>query len=136
MGGTVTVKEASCSDPDPPTTRHTYSPESDWETWWSRSREPWVCRNEEVWLSCQSTRGRASPQAQPCQRVRSSPLGLRSSELQLRGAGGWFIDAYKSHISPFVEGETGSGDDSAAEPGEEPRSLDSPAGDNSLRKSI
>lgn len=43
----MSVKEASRSGPAPSPTRHTYSPESAGETWWSRSREPCVCRSEE-----------------------------------------------------------------------------------------
>ena len=64
-------------------------------------------------------------------------FSLGSQELRAPAGEGRVVHRHlqAQHI-PFVEGETGSGDDSAAEPGEEPRSLDFPAGDNSLQESI
>lgn len=44
-GSMVTRTELS-RGMDPPSTRHTYSPESTGDTWCSRSREPWVWPRE------------------------------------------------------------------------------------------
>lgn len=43
-GSMVTRTEASRGT-EPPTTRHTYSPESTGDTWYSLSSEPWVWWN-------------------------------------------------------------------------------------------
>lgn len=44
-GSMVTRTELSRGT-GPPSTRHTYSPESIGDTWYSRSREPWVWQRE------------------------------------------------------------------------------------------
>lgn len=65
---------------------------------------------------------------------KSSPLGLRSSRLQLV----WMSFIYRLlHIQPthFTE-ESGSGNDSVAEPGQRPRGLHSQAGGLFPAKSI
>lgn len=62
----MTVKEASCSGPAAPTTRHTYSPESAGVRLGSRSREPWVCRRRGGGSHQDKALGQASPQAGLC----------------------------------------------------------------------
>lgn len=91
----MTVKEASCSGPELPTMRHTYSPESAGETWCSRSREPWVCE-----------RGRNSHHAKvpgaprvPKSAVPGAKLSLESQEPRApagREKGASFTDSYMS----------------------------------------
>lgn len=78
----MTVKEASCSGPEPPATRHTYSPESAGETWGSRSREPWVCGSEEGTAITPKSWGPGESPS-PWGQWPSPPLRPRSSGLQL-----------------------------------------------------
>lgn len=94
----MTVKEASCSGPELPTTRHTYSPESAWETWWSRSREPWVCRSEE--------RVAIVPEHSGQGKYPSPAVPVPKSSQELRAPAGGdeeasFTESYKSTPSPF-----------------------------------
>lgn len=120
----MTVKEASRSGPAPPTTRHTYSPESAGETWWSRSREPWVCQWKE----------RAASQAKALGPGKSPRPAVPAQEFSLgpRARGSSCVDELRSQNptqpTHFTENETGSGNDSAAEP-EKPGCLNSQAGE-------
>lgn len=42
LSGSMVTRTEDSKGTEPPTTRHTYSPESAGDTWCSRSSEPWV----------------------------------------------------------------------------------------------